>query len=104
MALVGISLNAVTAVGAGTAIMFDTPKSDASIQVQTTGSPTDVEINIEGTLDGVHFDRLGVWATGGGGPGNIIGSTGKPVLGVRANLTTLTGGTSPTVTATVAAA
>lgn len=109
MPLIGTSLNAAASTGPGAAISFDEPKSKFAMQVTYTGSPSNVEVDFEGTLDGVSWTRLFVMQNQNGpiGGNNPIG-TGNvlPVLAisVRANLVSLTGGTSPTVTATVAAA
>lgn len=97
-----VSLNAATATGVGTTISFDCPKSNVSMQVVLTGSPTTVSVPLEGTVDGVTFIQL-VLFNQGSGNNAIVASSGKPVVAVRANLTVLTGGTSPTVTATISA-
>jgi hypothetical protein len=98
MPLVGTSLNAATAAGAGVAVTFDTPKTDVSMQVATTGGPT-FNVDFEVSLDGIHW----VAARSFGSPGisNLQGTGAFPVLSARANLTSLSGGTSPTVTAVV---
>jgi len=104
MALSGQSLNAVTSTGPGTAIMFDVPKAFLGVQITTTGSPATATVAIEFTINGtdwvsgpaaqVNSPFVGVGASNGFGP----------ALGLRANLTALAGGTSPTVSAWVAAA
>ncbi len=108
--LSGLSLNAVTATGSGAVFSWGEPKTVAGMQVSVTGSPTNFNMNLEGTIDGTNFftlvsasiSSLVVWA-GGGGTGGSINSM-PPVTGVRANLTSISGGTSPTFTATVAVA
>lgn len=107
MSLLLTSLNAVTATGAGGVLSLHKPLALFAMQVTYTGSPTNVEVDFEGTLDGINFTRLFVMQNQngqiGGGPQN--GGYAGPYLciAVRANLIALTGGTSPTVTATIAA-
>ncbi len=102
MALIGKSLDAATATGAGFAIMFDEPKANYSLFASWTGSPSSVTIHVEGTIDGDNWfnvDQVSTSATP-----QILKGGPFPVIGLRANLTALSGGTSPTVTAWVAAA
>jgi hypothetical protein len=101
MTLVAKSLDAVSVAGPGTAIMFDKPLSRVSIQSIVVGAPT-ISLQLEGTIDGSNWVNLGA-----NDPGSITGSYRfagmPPVMGIRANLTSISGGTSPTVTAWVAA-
>ena len=100
MSLSGVSLNAVTAPGAGSAIMFDTPKSVVSLIATATGGPTDIDISLQGTIDGTNWVNLVNSPTG---TNKIIGSTDRAVLGIRAFLNNWNGGSTPTFTASVAA-
>jgi hypothetical protein len=102
MALVAKSLDAATSTGPGTLVEFDVPKSIFSMEVVADGSPSSVVVTLQGTLDGTHFVTLGTVSLSGN-DFNIIHATSVYVA-VRANLTTLSGGSSPTVTATIAAA
>ena len=98
------SLKAVTATGAGTPVAFNSALSKIGMQVSFTGSPTAVIVNLNGTLDGKNYFNLAQFKSGGGGTnssGDIVFTSNTPVIGALANLTTLTGGTSPTVTATI---
>lgn len=100
-----VSLNAATSTGPGSVITFDEPKSAVSMQVVVTGSPTDADVVIEGSLDGTTFTTLTASTNyASSHNGEIASFSGKPVLAVRANLTTLIGGSSPTVTAKILAA
>jgi hypothetical protein len=100
MALSGQSLNAATATGPGTAIMFDKPMAAHSLGFVTTGSPDTATVSLEGTYDGTNWFTLQSIVHG-----TPIGNVGNmPLLGIRGNLTALAGGTSPTVTAWIAAA
>jgi len=101
--LSGISLEAVTATGPGIAIFSEVPHTIMSVQASYTGSPSNFTISVECTLDGMQWVPVGsinlFSATSLAGVSNL-----PPFLGLRANLVTLTGGTSPTVTAWIAAA
>lgn len=99
------SLDAVASTGPGSELNFDSPRyfGVVSLQVFFTGSPSDVEVNLEGTLDGVTWNSMGNWHSPEN-PGLIASIGVSPVLGLRANLVSLTGGTSPTVTALIATA
>ena len=100
MALRGKSLNAATTTGAGTAITFDTPRSALSLQATVTGSPSLVTVLLEGSIDGSTFHNMNAGLSDSGLVGaNIL----TPVIALRANVTQLAGGSSPTVTAWVAA-
>lgn len=105
MALVGKSLNEVSVVGAGAAVLFvdpetffDVPKSDFTLQIVTTGAPT-FSVDLEGTVDGVNW--VTVFSLSADGFNN---RSGFPLVAARANLTLISGGSSPTVTAWIAAA
>ncbi len=67
------------------------------IQLNCTGSPASIAGNLEGSLDGVNATTIVAASTTCGAL--AWDSTGnKPVLFVRFTLTTLSGGSSPTVT------
>ena len=93
-------LNAVTAIGAGPANISNVPFDMAmTFQVTSTGAPTQVTVDIEGSIDdGVTWESLLTQdVTANGGMFNITeGSIAATRL--RANLTVLTAGTAPTVT------
>ena len=109
MPLIGTSLDAVSAAGPGRAFMFDDPKAVFGIQVNYGGglSGLTATVNLEGTLDGQHWFQMAGASYSGSGPtpATVYNDVDhSPVIGVRANLTVLTGGSNPTVTAIVAAA
>lgn len=96
------SLNAATATGPGTVFDLGVVRSSHSLQTSTTGSPTGVTVLLEGSLG-----ASGPWttlATSTSTTGDVQTVTGKAVRYIRANLTVLTGGTAPTVTALIASA
>ncbi len=98
------SLDAVGATGDGTTVTFFSPQSAIAMQVSWTSNPSAVVATLLGSLDGTNFITLATFDTGAGDTnGGIKFSTGKPVIAVKAHLTTLTGGTTPKVTATIGA-
>lgn len=82
------------------------------MQVVTTGSPTGCIVGLQGSLDGTNWITLTTWdVTVQTTNGDIVtasafagtGIRAYPVVNfVRANLTTLSGGTAPTVSARIA--
>lgn len=105
------ALTAVTATGAGRAVDLGLPMPIHSMQVVHTGAPT-VVVALQGSLDNVNFVTLTVWDSGVQTTnGDIVtasafaGTSIKAypcIRFVRANCTTLSGGTVPTVTAYIA--
>lgn len=93
------SLNAATATGAGTDFDFGGIFASWTVQGVITGAPTGLVFKVEGSLDGTNWFDL---VTNSGNAGGGYSVTGKPARYARANLTTLTGGTAPTVTAYIA--
>lgn len=95
-------LNAVSSTGAGSASNLGTAHRVFGLQVSTTGAPTTVVVHLEGSNDaGSNWFKLGVWTLAAQTAGDIVEITGPPVQRIRANLTTLSGGAAPTVTANV---
>ncbi len=108
MAVVGVfsgeaftSLNAATATGPGdvAAVSGVNPLGGVPRKIawekRVTGGPTAVTVNIEGSLDNSNWYTLDT--------DNTTANTFKEITQrgakfIRANLVTLTGGTSPTVT------
>lgn len=103
MAASGQSLNAVTATGAGTAIAPTNPSGHATMIVTTTGSPV-VTVDLEGSVDGTNWVYVN-GLIGSAAPLSYVDSGNSFVFTqFRANLKSLVGGTSPTVTAYIAVA
>lgn len=100
------SLNAVTATGVGTGIdlsRFASNTNSIGLYVSTTGSPTAVSITIEMSPDdGTTWFSLQSSALSATAATCQNYSIPPGASKVRARLNTLTGGTSPTVTATIA--
>lgn len=98
-----VSLNAATATGAGAAMDYFYGRAKFGVNVQTTGTPTSFNINIEGCIGdpavaGNWFTLQAITTAG------YTAIVDKPVRAIRANLTTITGGTAPTFTAQIVAA
>lgn len=93
------SLDTATAIGPGTALDAGQIISGATLMVVTTGSPTSFDVELEVSVDNMVWFQTGAAITVSGTAGNT------EVKGqyYRAHLTELTGGTSPTVTAIIAA-
>lgn len=95
----GTLLNAATSTGAGNPFIFQCARSNHTIQVTATGVPTEVKVTLEGSLDLVNYDTIGTWdMTAGQALGDIVSVGNASIIGVRAHLITLSGGTSPAVT------
>jgi len=96
------SLSAATATGPGTLVDLGVVRSSHTMQTAVTGGPSAVTVLLEGSLA-----AAGPWvtlATSTATAGDVQTVAGKAVRFVRANLTVLTGGTAPAVTALVASA
>ncbi len=89
-------LNGATTTGTGDVLTFVTPSQcQISLQVVYTGAPSVVHVHLEGTINGVDWDN--VLDAQPGASGAIVAAVINPVTALRANLITLTGGTSPAV-------
>lgn len=97
------SLKAATATGAGLGNEHHSPRYIWSMQVVLGGAvaATGVEVDLEGSFDGgTTYGKLAKWKLSDGlVSGDIITSNGPSCSNVRANLITLTGGTTPNVSA-----
>lgn len=97
-----VSLNAVTATGAGGYPALNEPREIHSMQVTYTGAPTEAYVALEATIDGSTWKEVAAFSIlGGNVSGDIIAVDEFPCLNMRANLKTLTAGVAPTVTATI---
>ena len=98
-----VLLSAVTSTGASLGKEFSRLIDKHALQVTITGGPSAVTVTLEGSLDGTTFCTIGTHAMSAGeltATKAIYFDADSPVLHVKANLTVLTGGTSPTVTVT----
>lgn len=110
------SLSGATSVGAGTSKIFDELQTIVSMQISWTGEDVGQTlsgiVNLEGSLDGTTWSKIGYANVGGATYSSAFCQINSgieftltfpiPMLGLRANLVSLTGGTSPTVTAIIA--
>lgn len=94
-------LNSVTLIGESNSIPFRKITKGHTIQIDITGAPTAITVDLEGSLNNT------TWAVLITSPMSAAELTAavslshiedKPVRYIRVNLTTLTGGSSPTVT------
>jgi hypothetical protein len=95
-------LDAVTSTGDGPAKLLANLTRHHTLQVVVTGDPTVVVVTLKGSLDGTTFFVLETVTFDAGeitAEAAIRFSVDKAVTHVRANLVTLTAGTTPTVTA-----
>ena len=92
------SLSGATSTGPGTTKDLEGAFGQHLMLVATTGSPAALTVDLEGSHDGVNWVVLSSF-TIGGTHARLID---WPLRYLRANLSTLSGGSSPTVTATIA--
>lgn len=94
-------LQGVLVTGAGVAFAPGAPARYHSLQVFGAGTAvaTGCVVNLEGSLDGTHWAKIGAWTLGTQAYNDIVNVGPLGVIYVRANLVTLTGGTAPSVTA-----
>lgn len=98
----GNLLNAVTATGAGNPIIFQGSRNSHTFQVKLGGTapPTGCKVTLKGTLDLVNYATIATWDLSAGQvDGDILVVENPGIIGVKASLDTLSGGTAPTVTA-----
>ena len=94
-------LDLLTANGSTTGADFQTTPHIFTFQSVTTGSPTSFTLTYQGSLDGTNWFTLGS-STAAAGDAQFV--VDKPARFVRATLSALTGGTSPTIRVYVAVA
>ncbi len=94
-------LAAATATGASATWKVNRTPRNHSVQITITGAPTAVTVDLEGSLDGTTWVSLASHILSAAeltATQALFHVVDKPTRRVRANLTTLTAGTSPTVT------
>jgi len=94
------SCNAVTVTGACTSAQVSNIASRITYSVVVTGAPTAVTLVVEGSIDNTSWFTLDTSTTTTSEMRHIAN---KGVHYLRGNLTTLTGGTAPTVTVKLSA-
>lgn len=94
-------LNAVTSTGTSTVLIHSVPVSSHALQVTITGGPSTVRVDLLGSLDNSTFVTISentfsaseLTATKA-----MFFDVDSPLVYIQAKLTTLSGGTAPTVT------
>lgn len=102
--LPAVSLNAATAAGVGTAKDLEAVLGNHQlIATLVTSGATNADVDVEISHDGVRWVRLGgISFSASSAETRTTGPLSGLARFVRANLVSLSGGASPTVTATVA--
>lgn len=102
------SLNAATTTGPGASIDLVTARLNVRMSTTVTGSPAACVVVLEGSVDGTTWKPLATASHAtvsnvlpGGPVTDVVISNGHAVRYARANLVTLSGGTSPTVSAAI---
>lgn len=96
------SLSAASATGPGEVIDLGGSMSLHTMVRTAAGGPTDMNVDMEGSHDGASWFTLASLTNSTAAPQAVTSE--RVVRYVRANLLSLTGGASPTVTATIASA
>jgi hypothetical protein len=93
-------LSAATATGDGPVFNLEFPQLAAAVQAIISGAPTQAVINVMALLNGSTWDTLAVLDTNQGYLSGEIATISfpAPIVQIKGNLGTLTGGTSPSVT------
>jgi len=95
-------LDGAIAVGESTSHPVRMKPRNHTVQVEITGAPTSVTVDLEGSLTNGIFVSLASYVLTAGdltAAAAIFHVVDKPVRYIRLNLTNLTGGAAPTVTA-----
>jgi hypothetical protein len=100
-----LSLLGVVAVVNGTPVVFSRVRKNVSMLVQVTGGPAACKVVLRATIDGVIFSNpIATFdVTQGNNSGDLLTAGGLSVIGARADLSALSGGTTPVVTVTIIA-
>lgn len=91
-------LDAVTSTGAGSSFDLETLANQFGIQVVVTGSPSSVDVALQGSMDGTNWYSLISRSAPNSGAEGTNASPQVAARYVRGYLSGLNGGTSPTVT------
>ncbi len=82
-------------------MIFQGARNSHSIQVHLggTANATGCKVNLEGSMDLANYGVIATWDLAAGQvDGDIISVDKAGIIGIQANLATLSGGTAPTVT------
>lgn len=97
----GRSLNGATGVTSGDVVDYREFRGLHTAVAVLTGSPSSYSVSVYGSLDGANWYSFGSISSGNPGTLHV---TSKVARYVRADVTALSGGTSPTVTVDIAGA
>lgn len=90
-------LNAQTTTNvSGAYSLGDKAIGDFTVQITTTGTPTTLVVDALGSIDGVNYVNIG--SITASVPDDMFHIAGKPCKFIKVQPSTITGGTSPTVT------
>lgn len=96
-----VNLGTLSALGASAPVRLQRANHKHTIQIVVTGGPATCSVQLEGSLDDPAKETM-TWANVSGAQTCTATTTvftiDKPVTAIRANLTILTGGATPTVT------
>jgi hypothetical protein len=95
--------DAITANASSGKVYLGFSPSKWALQVKHTGTPTGGTVVLATSLNGSDFVTLATWTIGTDVNGTIIYVVDKPATFYQVTLASLSGGTSPTVSAWVAA-
>ncbi len=99
-----VSLDGARDLGPGQERQLQATTAHHTMAVTLTGEPLNCEVTLEGSHDGYGWFPIGTLQLALTGGLKTTQSTGALFNHVRANLTKLEGGNSPTVTASIASA
>lgn len=97
----GRSLNGATGVTTGDTVDYRELRGVHTAVAVLTGSPSSYSVSVYASLDATNWYALGTISSGNPGTLHV---TGKVARYVRADVTALSGGTSPTVIVDIAGA
>lgn len=103
MALSGTSFSNVSSPTVGQAIIFDEPVSRVGLAWLLAPSATNLQLVLEGTVDGSTWFQLAIQSGGTFAYSGFIASDSMPVIGIRANLTAFTTTSGATISAWLSA-
>lgn len=95
-------LNAVASTGAGASVDLGGVAREFTLAHVESGSPTSASITLQGSHDGTNWFPLIQYSGAGDVYPQVASSTAHFARYVRGYVGSLSGGTSPTITATVA--
>jgi hypothetical protein len=92
-------LNGATTTGDGPVFNLEFPQLAAAVQAEITGAPSQAVINIMAMLDGSTWDTLAVLDINQGYANGEMSAISfpAPIRQIKGNVSSLSGGTNPTI-------